>query len=402
MICLRKQLALATISLLSTGASYAEYEENNWKVDSSLANYTEEDRVSVTKIMASVNGNVSETDNVSVRATHDTMTGATPTGAVQANSVVTITNPSGGGGFDATGGSAALAPFNDNRLGLDISWKHDHTRQISTAYTAAVSIESDYRSYGASTTLNYSTNSKATTFSVGVGGTADTIYRVGGANTPQPLSNVQDQIFFDEGERATLDWLLGVTQVLNRYTTLQFNYTQSASKGYLTDPYKMLSSTDSNEIELNRFFEKRPDSRARTAASLVLAHQIPEREDILHLSYRFYDDDWDIKSHTVDLRYLFKLGNYVTLGPHLRYYQQTAAYFFRRTLNTGEPLPSFASADYRLDDMTTQTVGLGITVRIFQGGLLRARFEQINQEFEQAFFSENNIQLYQISYQHKF
>ena len=39
--------------------------------------------------------------------------------------------------------------------------------------------------------------------------------------------------------------LLGITQVINRHTLVQFNYSLSQSDGYLNDPYKILSVVDS-------------------------------------------------------------------------------------------------------------------------------------------------------------
>jgi len=42
----------------------------------------------------------------------------------------------------------------------------------------------------------------------------------------------------------------------------------------------------------------------------------------------------------------------------VRYYHQTKADFFRIGLRNGQPLPTFASADYRLDDLDGVTFGV--------------------------------------------
>jgi hypothetical protein len=42
----------------------------------------------------------------------------------------------------------------------------------------------------------------------------------------------------------------------------------------------------------------------------------------------------------------------------VRYYTQTAADFYRTVLFDGEPLPEFASADYRLSNFDGVTLGL--------------------------------------------
>jgi hypothetical protein len=60
----------------------------------------------------------------------------------------------------------------------------------------------------------------------------------------------------------------------------------------------------------------------------------------------------------VDLTYRWNFGNGKYLKPHLRYYDQSAADFYRRYLVDGETLPTHASADYRLGDMQTATYGL--------------------------------------------
>ena len=46
------------------------------------------------------------------------------------------------------------------------------------------------------------------------------------------------------------------------------------------------------------------------------------------------------------------------LQPHVRYYTQSAAEFYTRFLEAGAPLPSNASADYRLGELTGWTFGL--------------------------------------------
>jgi hypothetical protein len=69
-------------------------------------------------------------------------------------------------------------------------------------------------------------------------------------------------------------------------------------------------------------------------------------------------DDWGIASHMAETRYRWNLSGGKYLQPHLRWYRQNAADFYRRYLVDGEPLPEHASADYRLGDMTTWTFGL--------------------------------------------
>ena len=69
-------------------------------------------------------------------------------------------------------------------------------------------------------------------------------------------------------------------------------------------------------------------------------------------------DDWNIDSHTLEGRLRWPLGASSYLEPHLRYYTQTAASFYRSSLALGQALPEFASSDYRLGEFDGVTLGL--------------------------------------------
>jgi Protein of unknown function (DUF3570). len=47
-------------------------------------------------------------------------------------------------------------------------------------------------------------------------------------------------------------------------------------------------------------------------------------------NYRFYTDDWEIDSHTIDGDIYYALNKSVTLGAGLRYYTQSEAKFYNK------------------------------------------------------------------------
>jgi hypothetical protein len=131
----------------------------------------------------------------------------------------------------------------------------------------------------------------------------------------------------------------------------------ASEKGYLTEPYKVLSLVDVTTGNVTgQVTEKRPSTRLRSS---ILANSVYHlSKDILYLSYRYYGDDWDVRSHTADARMRFEMGGSKYLQPHVRYYAQTAANFYAPALVTDAPLPSYASSDYRLGPLRTATIGL--------------------------------------------
>ena len=164
--------------------------------------------------------------------------------------------------------------------------------------------------------------------------------------------------------------LLGVTQVINQGLIVQLNYSFSNSSGYLNDPYKLLSvvdpvTGDTIAVEpptgtlgpdgLYRF-ESRPQERIRHGLFGRVKYWLGG--DVLDLSYRYATDDWEIDSHTLDGRYRIALGDARYLEPHLRYYTQTEAIFYRFSLLDDEALPEFAASDFRLGNFDAVTAGI--------------------------------------------
>ncbi len=67
------------------------------------------------------------------------------------------------------------------------------------------------------------------------------------------------------------------------------------------------------------------------------------------------------------------------MEPHLRYYTQTAADFYRFSLLDGEPLPAYASADVRLAELDGITLGLKYGRQTVSGSEWNVRVELYQQ-----------------------
>ena len=200
MKAIRSQLALASCSLLSQHV-LGQGVENDWIIDSSFLSYSEaDDRAQIYKIVGSVEGNVTNKDNVRVNLVYDTMSGSTPTGLISGDATDTNTSTSA----DIT---QTLAEFDDTRLGVDMGWTHQHTRTFNVSYGAAISVENDYQSTGASVNFTKETASRLTSFNAGVAATFDVVSRTGG-QTPLPLYNITlpvDEVYVGKGNRHSYD-----------------------------------------------------------------------------------------------------------------------------------------------------------------------------------------------------
>ena len=188
-----------------------------------------------------------------------------------------------------------------------------------------------------------------------------------------------------------IDLLFGITQVLNRTTVLRVNYSYSDASGYLNDPYKILSVVDpvtgdtvartptaglQGPTGVYRY-ENRPDTRVKQSLYAEMKHSFGPQ--VLRVAYRFMTDDWGIDSNTLETALRWPLGDASYIEPQLRYYTQSEADFYRASLVAGQPLPTYASADFRLGNFDATTVGVKFGHRTAGGNEWSTRLEYYQQ-----------------------
>ena len=387
-------LAAATCALLGPAGLASKVNAQElapWDIDTSLLIYNESDgRVRDVSLNALARKELREEKFLSLTLAIDSLTGASPSGAMPANTVQTFTSPSGDSQYTVQPGEQALdTSFLDTRTALSASWEMPVTRLALLSVGASLSDEYDYTHTGVNARLARDFNNRNTTLSFGVALANDTISPVGGSPVEfAPMLGLGD-VTNRRGDQSkdVTDWLIGVSQVLNRHTIIQLNYSLSQSDGYLTDPYKVLSVVDpvtGNPVAgpagsgLNRYlFERRPDARDKQSVYALLKRDFTG--DVLEASYRYMTDDWGVDSQTVELRYRWSFGGSRYLQPHVRFYQQTAADFYRTVLFAGTPLPEFATADHRLGEFDGITVGVKYGKATSRGSEWSARVEYYTQ-----------------------
>lgn len=294
--------------------------------------------------------------HLQVEGVLDAIAGATPNGQPAAN------------GSD----QVPLARITEQRK----AWSAALGRQFAPGKLSlgvANSRESDYVSTGWSANAQGDFNQKNTTLLFGVAGTDDKI-----------------KVFYQaaRARKRTNDIIAGVTQLVDRNTSLTLNLTWGRQSGYLSDPYKLVQKD--TEIVTGVFLpltfpENRPDERDKWIALANLNRALPELRATLDLAYRLYHDTFGTTAHTLDLSWFQRFGQRVIVRPSLRLYRQNAAEFYRYRLDgtaiapaQGAPRPQgpFYSSDYRLSEMQTVTGGIKVVWRITDALQLDARYDR--------------------------
>jgi len=386
-------IAAATCGLLGAAQPTAVLAADAaaWDIDSALFYYGESDgRVQDISAHIDVRYALDEDRKIGGNIAVDTLTGASPSGAVPTNTVQTFTRPSGNGSYQIAAGVAPTDDtFRDTRIAAGANWLQPigELSRLTLGFTG--STEYDYLHLGLNARFERDFSLRNTTVFGGLAYASDSIDPVGGAPIPfaamQPAGNNSSKLGSES--KTVLDGMIGVTQILSRRAVLELDYSYSKADGYLNDPYKILSVVDpvsglpvAGPGTLNRhLYENRPDSR--TKQSLYAEYRFALDRDSFALGYRYMTDDWGIASHTLDARYRWNGVGRGYLEPHVRYYVQSAADFYQTYLRNGAALPRYASADYRLADMNALTVGLKYG-RKLGGGEFTARLEYYKQTAE--------------------
>ena len=392
-------LAAATCGLLGAGnarTANAADDGAKWDVESALLYYGESDsRVKDASASVHATRDFGDERFLGLNLSLDTLTGASPSGAIASGGAQTFTSPSGRDTYTTPPGTIPLdGTFHDTRFALQASWSQPLARLYNVSAGLGVSSEYDYQHLGGNIGITRDFNERNTTLSFALAYANDTVKPVGGIRAPLTQMgdvNGEDQApenrVASSDSKTVTDALLGVTQVLGRHTVLRLNYSYSDSQGYLTDPYKLLSMVDpvtgdpiarvpapgTSGATGVYLFESRPDSRRKQGIYAELRHDFSGK--VLQLDYRYSTDDWEVDSHTLESRLRWPLGESNYLEPHVRYYTQTAASFYQYSLAAGAPLPQFASADARLADLDAVTVGLKFGHTTAGGNEWNARLE---------------------------
>lgn len=139
---------------------------------------------------------------------------------------------------------------------------------------------------------------------------------------------------------------IGFTQVIDKTSLVKTSFFMIKEDGYLSNPYmRVVRNYNTNPIITE---ETKPDEREALGMFIQYSKAIDERLKT-NFSYRYYDDSWDITSHTLSGEAYYDVTKDFTAGAGIRYYTQSEAKFFspQRSFFTNE---EYASSDRRMSE----------------------------------------------------
>ncbi len=169
---------------------------------------------------------------------------------------------------------------------------------------------------------------------------------------------------FDDEGRNSYSLGFGFSQILHKKVqgSLALDFVQQ--QGLLSTPFQRVYFGDIADSFIDNFqladaIERLPDSRFKVAVGGRLNWFLNETFTV-RTFYRYYFDDWGINSHTASIEVPIKISDKFTLYPSYRFYNQTAADYFRPyegALSTDE----FYTSDYDLSEYSANQFGFGVS-----------------------------------------
>lgn len=220
-----------------------------------------------------------------------------------------------------------------------------------------ISDEHDYLSRFVNVGGKFDFNNKLTVLNWGASATRNRIRASIAANSAADTGDFTDQIRTFQGQptifgrRKDFAADAGVTQILSQNALIQADIGYTRSSGFLENPYKavLFAFNDPDEpfdnsglkyIPIKGSLEQRPNLRAQWAANLRFAQHLGRGDGALHFNYRYFRDDWGIRSHTLEASFEQPLPGGWLITPDVRYYTQTAANFYAPYFLFDEAIPA--------------------------------------------------------------
>jgi hypothetical protein len=235
----------------------------------------------------------------------------------------------------------------------------------------SISSEPDYLSYAFGATAARDFDDKNFSLQLGYGYAHDTIGRTG-----TPFS-----VYSHGFSRHTIT--AGLTVLLDRRSVLALGADLEIDRGDASKPYRYIPLFDAvaaasvpagatlDAVTRLRspgsVLEQLPLTRDRFGLTARLAHRIPcwIACATVRLEGRVYGDSWALTAVSGDGRALFDLGRRWSLGPHLRYYVQSAVSFWKLAyVSTGGEVPALRTGDRELGRLMNLTGGASVRVAI--------------------------------------
>ena len=242
----------------------------------------------------------------------------------------------------------------DTRIYPSLSWSRENEKKGSTIMGGvSFSSEFDYQSIGANLGFAQKTPNKMGEFSAKVQAFVDQVTLIQPIELRTTTSTGHDHENYGSSGRNTYALSLAYSQIINPNFQIEVMTDAVQQTGYLSLPFHRVYFND-NSVHQETLPNKRFKLPLGIRANYFLGDQF-----ILRTYYRYYTDDWGLKSHTINVETPIKFSPFVSVSPFYRYYSQTGTKYFS-PYQEHTAFDDYYTSNYDLSTFTSQFYGAGI------------------------------------------
>lgn len=259
----------------------------------------------------------------------------------------------------------------DTRFYPSVSWSMENeTKGTTFGIGVSGSSEFDYTSLGGNISFAKKTKDKNGEFAAKFQAYLDQVLLVYPVELRTGYVPGREHDDYASASRNTFAGSLSYLQIINERLNVMILADVVEQQGYLSLPFHRVYFKDGNVRT-----EKLPDSRLKLPFGLR-ANYFAGDKVILKAYYRFYTDDWGIKSNTASLEMPVKITPFFSVSPFFRYYDQTASKYFS-AYNTHTAADQYYTSNYDLSKFNSIFFGTGFRMAPPKGVFKNQHFSML-------------------------
>lgn len=257
----------------------------------------------------------------------------------------------------------------DNRIYPSLNWSVENEKKGTTfGLGASASTEFDYKSFGANILFAKKTKNRNGEFTAKFQTYLDKVSLVLPVEL-RPNGEIKGE-HYPTSARNTFAGSLSYSQIINERLQVMFLADIVQQQGYLALPFHRVYFKDGSVHQ-----ELLPDSRFKLPLGIRANYFLGDRF-IVKAYYRYYTDNWGIRSHTADIELPVKITPFVSVSPFYRFYTQTATrYFAAYREHTAQE--QYYTSNYDYSKFNSNFFGAGIRIAPPKGVFGAAHFNMI-------------------------
>lgn len=229
---------------------------------------------------------------------------------------------------------------------------------------AYYSNEYNYKSLGADLHFSVKTNNKNGEFSAKLQGYFDNVTLIYPSEFV-PASAIVTGYGEHGGEghrdnlgtspRKTYSASFAYSQIINSRFQIAFLADVVGQNGFLSLPFHRVYFNNGKDT-----IERLPSSRFKLPLGFRANYFLGDNI-IIRSYYRYYADNWGVKSNTANLEVAYKVSPFFSISPFYRYYTQTAAKYFS-PYEGASPTQQYFTSNYEYARFHSQFFGVGFRI----------------------------------------